>query len=159
MGFSQTAWVLIAFILFFLLVGKKLWSVISSNLDARKKLIEDELLEAKKLREEAQTELNNSLKKKKEINNQVTRIVNDAKLVAEKIKEDAEQKANNLIKRKEMQAKQKIRTAQFDAINEIKNMNSKLSINLVKAYLKTELNVSSHKELYLNSTNELKKKL
>lgn len=159
MGFSQTAWVLIAFILFFLLVGKKLWSVISSNLDARKKLIEDELLEAKKLREEAQTELNNSLKKKKEINNQVTRIVNDAKLVAEKIKEDAEQKANNLIKRKEMQAKQKIRTAQFDAINEIKNMNSKLSINLVKAYLKTELNESSHKELYLNSTNELKKKL
>ena len=48
MGLSQTAWVLVAFILFFLLVGKKLWNVISLNLDARKKLIEDELNRSKK---------------------------------------------------------------------------------------------------------------
>ena len=159
MGLSQTAWVLVAFILFFLLVGKKLWNVISLNLDNRKKLIEDELNEAKKLREEAQSELNSSLKKQKEINDQITKIIDDAKVVAEKIKEDAEKKANSIIKRREMQAKQKIKTAQFEAISEIKNMNSKFSINLVKAYLKKELNENSHKELYLNSTNELKKKL
>ena len=54
MGLSQTAWVLIAFILFFVLVGKKLWSALNTNLDQRKKMIENELNEAKKLREEAQ---------------------------------------------------------------------------------------------------------
>ena len=42
MGLSQTAWVLIAFILFFVLVGKKLWSALTTNLDQRKKMIENE---------------------------------------------------------------------------------------------------------------------
>jgi F-type H+-transporting ATPase subunit b len=84
MGLSQTAWVLIAFILFFVLVGKKLLSALTTNLDQRKKMIENELNEAKKLREEAQAELNASLKKQKEINKQVLDIINDAKSTAEK---------------------------------------------------------------------------
>ena len=41
MGLSQTAWVLVAFILSFVLVGKKLWSVLITNLDQRKKMIDD----------------------------------------------------------------------------------------------------------------------
>ena len=85
MGLSQTAWVLIAFILFFVLVGKKLWSALTTNLDQRKKMIENELNEAKKLREEAQAELNASLKKQKEINKQVLDIINDAKSTDKKI--------------------------------------------------------------------------
>ena len=47
MGLSQTAWVLIAFILFFVLVGKKLWSALTTNLDQRKKMIENELMKQK----------------------------------------------------------------------------------------------------------------
>lgn len=159
MGLSQTAWVLIAFILFFILVGKKIWIVISSNLDSRRILIEDELEEAKKLREEAQNELNISLKKQKEINNQITIILDDAKQTAQKIKDDAEKKAQILIKRKEEQAKQKIKSAQLDAISEIKDISSKLSINLAKIYLKKELNEKTRMELYLDSINQLKKKL
>lgn len=159
MGFSQTAWVLIAFVLFFILIGKKIWSFVSLNLDSRKKLIEEELNEAKKLREEAQNELNMSLKKQKEINIQISKIIEDAKLTADKIKEDAENKASILIKRKEEQAKQKIRSAEFDAVSEIKNISSDLSINLAKSYLQNELNETVQKELYLKSTKELKNKL
>ena len=120
MGLSQTAWVLIAFILFFVLVGKKLWSALTTNLDQRKKMIENELNEAKKLREEAQAELNASLKKQKEINKQVLDIINDAKSTAKKIEDDAIQKSDIILKRKEEQAKQKINNAQIDAINNIK---------------------------------------
>ena len=109
MGLSQTAWVLIAFILFFVLVGKKLWSALTTNLDQRKKMIENELNEAKKLREEAQAELNASLKKQKEINKQVLDIINDAKSTAKQIEADALKKSDIIIKRKEEQAKQKIK--------------------------------------------------
>ena len=122
MGLSQTAWVLIAFILFFVLVGKKLWSALTTNLDQRKKMIENELNEAKKLREEAQAELNASLKKQKEINKQVLDIINDAKSTAKQIEADALKKSDIIIKRKEEQAKQKIKNAQVEALNNIKNI-------------------------------------
>ena len=159
MGLSQTAWVLIAFILFFVLVGKKLWTALTDNLDQRKKIIENELNEAKKLREEAQSELNASLKKQKEINKQVLDIINDAKSTAKQIEADALQKSEIIIKRKEEQAKQKINNAQIDAINNIKNISAELSIKSAKIYIENELDNKSQKSLYSNSKKELKEKL
>ena len=159
MGLSQTAWVLIAFILFFVLVGKKLWSALTTNLDQRKKMIENELNEAKKLREEAQAELNASLKKQKEINKQVLDIINDAKSTAKQIEADALKKSDIIIKRKEEQAKQKINNAQVEALNNIKNISAELSVNSAKVYIQNELNSKIQKTLYSDSKQKLKEKL
>ena len=159
MGLSQTAWVLIAFVLFFVLVGKKLWSALTTNLDQRKKMIENELNEAKKLREEAQAELNASLKKQKEINKQVLDIINDAKSTAKQIEADALKKSDIIIKRKEEQAKQKINNAQIEAINNIKNISAKLSIKSAKVYIQNELDSKIQKALYSDSKQKLKEKL
>ena len=159
MGLSQTAWVLIAFILFFVLVGKKLWSALTTNLDQRKKMIENELNEAKKLREEAQAELNASLKKQKEINKQVLDIINDAKSTAKKIEADALKKSDVIIKRKEEQAKQKINNAQIEALNNIKNISAELSVKSAKVYIQNELDSKIQKALYSDSKQKLKEKL
>ena len=159
MGLSQTAWVLIAFILFFVLVGKKLWSELTTNLDQRKKIIENELNEAKKLREEAQAELNASLKKQKEINKQVSDIINDAKSTAKQIEADALKKSDIIIKRKEEQAKQKINNAQVEALNNIKNISAELSVKSAKVYIQNELDSKIQKALYSDSKQKLKEKL
>ena len=159
MGLSQTAWVLIAFILFFVLVGKKLWSALTANLDQRKKMIENELNEAKKLREEAQAELNASLKKQKEINKQVLDIINDAKSTAKQIEADAFKKSDIIIKRKEEQAKQKINNAQVEALNNIKNISAELSVKSAKVYIQNELDSKIQKALYSDSKQKLKEKL
>ena len=159
MGLSQTAWVLIAFILFFVLVGKKLWSALTTNLDQRKKMIENELNEAKKLREEAQAELNASLKKQKEINKQVLDIINNAKSTAKQIEADALKKSDIIIKRKEEQAKQKINNAQVEALNNIKNISAELSVKSAKVYIKNELDSKIQKALYSDSKQKLKEKL
>ena len=159
MGLSQTAWVLIAFILFFVLVGKKLWSSLTTNLDQRKKMIENELNEAKKLREEAQAELNASLKKQKEINKQVLDIINDAKSTAKQIEADALKKSDIIIKRKEEQAKQKINNAQVEALNNIKNISAELSVKSAKVYIQNELDSKIQKALYSDSKQKLKEKL
>ena len=159
MGISQTAWVLIAFILFFILVGKKLWSTLTYSLDQRKKMIENELNEAKKLREEAQSELNASLKKQKEINKQVLEIINDAKNTAKQIEADALKKSNVIIKRKEVQAKQKINNAQIEAINNIKNLSAELSVKSAKVYIQDKLDSKIQKTLYSESKERLREKL
>ena len=159
MELSQTAWVLIAFILFFVLVGKKLWSTLTYSLDQRQKIIEDELNEAKKLREEAQAELNASLKKQKEINKQVLDIINDAKSTAKQIQADALKKSDIIIKRKEEQAKQKINNAQIEAINSIKSISAELSVKSAKVYIQNELDSKIQKALYSDSKQKLKEKL
>ena len=159
MGLNQTAWVLIAFILFFVLVGKKLWSALTTNLDQRKKMIENELNEAKKLREEAQTELNASLKKQKEINKQVLDIIDDAKSTARQIEADALKKSDIIIKRKEEQAKQKINNAQVEALNNIKNISAELSVKSANVYIQNELDSKIQKALYSDSKQKLKEKL
>ena len=159
MGLSQTAWVLIAFILFFVLVGIKLWSALTTNLDQRKKMIENELNEAKKLREEAQAELNASLKKQKEINKQVLDIINDAKSTAKQIEVEALKKSDIIIKRKEEQAKQKINNAQIEALNNIKNISAELSVKSAKVYIQNELDSKTQKKLYSDSKQKLKEKL
>lgn len=159
MGISQTAWILIAFILFFILVGKRLWSTLTYSLDQRKKMIENELNEAKKLREEAQNELNASLKKQKEINKQVQDIINDAKNTAKQIEADALKKSDVIIKRKEEQAKQKINNAQIEAINNIKNISAELSVKSAKIYIQNELDSTIQKSLYSESKEKLKEKL
>ena len=151
--------VLIAFILFFVLVGKKLWSALTTNLDQRKKMIENELNEAKKLREEAQAELNASFKKQKEINKQVLDIINDAKSTAKQIEADALKKSDIIIKRKEEQAKQKINNAQIEAINNIKNISAELSVKSAKVYIQNELDSKIQKALYSDSKQRLKEKL
>ena len=159
MELSQTAWVLIAFVLFFVLVGKKIWSALTTNLDQRKKMIENELNEAKKLREEAQSELNASLKKQKEINKQVLDIINDAKSTAKQIEADALKKSDIIIKRKEEQAKQKINNAQVEALNNIKNISAELSVKSAKVYIQNELDSKIQKALYSDSKQKLKEKL
>ena len=159
MGLSQTAWVLIAFILFFVLVGKKLWSALTTNLDQRKKMIENELNEAKKLREEAQSELNASLKKQKEINKQILGIIDNAKNTAKQIEADALKKSDIIIKRKEEQAKQKINNAQVEALNNIKNISAELSVKSAKVYIQNELDSKIQKALYAETKVKLKEKL
>ena len=156
MGLSQTAWVLIAFILFFVLVGKKLWTALTDNLDQRKKIIENELNEAKKLREEAQSELNASLKKQKEINKQVLDIINDAKSTAKQIEADALQKSDVIIKRKEEQAKQKILSLESEAIKNIKEITSSIVIESSKTYIKQKLDSKENINLISKSSNEIK---
>lgn len=51
------SWVAVAFVLFFVLFGRKLWTVLSAILDKRANLIRHELAEALRLRGEAEAML------------------------------------------------------------------------------------------------------
>ena len=67
MYLDETAWVAIAFILFIILVWKKGSQAITSLLDNRSSLIENELNQAKSLKDEALEELRQALQTQKNI--------------------------------------------------------------------------------------------
>ena len=74
MYFDETAWVAIAFLIFIALVWKKASKAITEILDSRALLIENELKEAKSLKEEALEELRKSLQTQKNVSDEADKI-------------------------------------------------------------------------------------
>ena len=155
MYFDETAWVAIAFILFFVLVWKKGKKAILSLLDERSLLIEKELNEAKSLKEEALEELRLALQKQKNVSDEAENLIKNAKETAKKIQEEANLKSLEIIKRKEEQAKQKILSLEAEAIKNIKEITSSIVIESSKIYIKQNLNNKENINLISKSSNEI----
>ena len=156
MYFDETAWVAIAFILFFVLVWKKGKKAILSLLDKRSSLIEKELNEAKSLKEEALEELRLALQNKKNVSDEAENIIKDAKETANKIQEEANLKSLELIRRKEEQAKQKISSLEAESIKNIKEVTSRIVIESSKTYIKEKLDSKENVNLISKSSDKIK---
>ena len=156
MYFDETAWVAIAFILFFVLVWKKGKKAILSLLDKRSSLIEKELNEAKSLKEEALEELRLALQNKKNVSDEAENIIKDAKETANKIQEEANLKSLELIRRKEEQAKQKISSLEAESIKNIREFTSRIVIESSKTYIKEKLDSKENVNLISKSSDKIK---
>ena len=156
---QETVWVAIAFLIFIALIWKKGSNAISSILDDRSTLIENELSEAKSLKEEAMEELRKSLQMQKNSSEEFNQIIKEAKEVAKKIKEDAEVKSLDLIKRREEQAKQRITTLENEAIKDIKRISGTIAVESAKVYIKNNLNEKENINLITQASAEIKSSL
>ena len=156
MFFDETAWVAIAFVLFIILVWKKGSQAITSMLDNRSLLIENELNQAKSLKEEALEELRQTLQIQKNISEEADNIIKEAKENAKKIIEEAKIKSSEIMKRKEDQANQKILALETEAINNIKKISSNIIIESSKTYINQKLNAKEKANLITKSSNEIK---
>ena len=156
MYFDETAWVAIAFIVFFVLVWKKGKEAIFSMLDERSSLIEKELNEAKSLKEEALEELRLALQNQKNVSDEAENLIKDAKETAKKIQEEAKLKSLEMIKRKEEQAKQKILSLESESIKNIKEVTSRVVIESSKVYIENNLDDKENINLISKSSNEIK---
>ena len=156
MSFDETAWVAIAFILFFVLVWKKGKEAILSILDERSSLIEKELNEAKSLKEEALEELRLALQNQKNVSDEAENIIKDAKITANKIQEEANLKSIEMIKRKEEQAKQKILSLEAESIKKIREVTSRIVIESSKTYIKEKLDNKENVNLISKSSEKIK---
>ena len=156
MYFDETAWVAIAFLLFFVLVWKKGKKAILSLLDERSLLIEKELNEAKSLKEEALEELRLALQNQKNVSDEAENLIKEAKETAKKIQEEANLKSLEMIKRKEEQAKQKILSLETESIKSIKEIASRIVIESSKVYIENKLDDKENINLISKSSNEIK---
>ena len=156
MYFDETAWVAVAFIIFFVLVWKKGKTAVLSLLDERSSLIEQELNEAKSLKEEALEELRLALQNQKNVSDEAENLIKEAKETAKKIQEEANLKSLDMIKRKEEQAKQKILSLEADAIKNIKEITSRIVVESSKIYFKNNLDNKENDTLISKSSDEIK---
>lgn len=156
MYFDETAWVAIAFVIFIGLVWRKASKAITGILDSRSLLIENELKEAKSLKEEALEELRKSLQSQKNISNEAEQIIKDAQDAAKKIREDANFSCSEIIKRREEQAKQKIMALETEAVNNIKKITGSIIIESSKVFIETNLDKKENNNIISKSSNQIK---
>jgi len=156
MYFDETAWVAIAFVIFIGLVWRKASKAITGILDSRSLLIENELNEAKSLKEEALEELRKSLQSQKNISNEAEKIIKDAQDAAKKIREDANVSCSEIIKRREEQAKQKIMALETEAVNNIKKITGSIIIESSKVFIESNLDKKENNNIISKSSNQIK---
>jgi F-type H+-transporting ATPase subunit b len=156
MYFDETAWVAIAFVIFIALVWRKGSKAITGILDSRSLLIENELKEAKSLKEEALEELRQSLQSQKNISNEAEQIIKDAQDAAKKIRDDANVSCTEIIKRREEQAKQKIMALETEAVNNIKKITGSIIIESSKVFIESNLDKKENNNIISKSSNQIK---
>ena len=159
MYFDETAWVAIASLIFIALVWKKASKAITEILDSRALLIENELKEAKSLKEEALEELRKSLQTQKNISDEADKIIKDAQDVAKKYQYDTNAKCSEIIQRREEQAKQKIMALETEAVNNIKKVTGSIIVESSKIFIKSNLDKKENNNIITNSSNQIKSSL
>jgi F-type H+-transporting ATPase subunit b len=113
-------WVAIAFILFFVLFGRKLWSALTDMLDARGAQVRANLEEAARLRREAEAMLRNAEQRRTEALAEAKALIAGAQAEAARVSAAAMADAEASAKRREQMAVDRIAAAEKAAVDEVR---------------------------------------
>lgn len=113
-------WVMVAFFLFFILFGKKLWDAFAGILDARTARVKAELEEASRLRVEAEALLEDAEKRRADALIEAKTLIERARSEAGRLATEAAAEAEAAAKRRERMAIDRIGAAEKAAIDDVR---------------------------------------
>lgn len=113
-------WVYLAFVIFVVLAGPKLWKAIAQMLDRRSLKIKADLDEAQKLKDEAQALLAEYQRKQRDAMREAEEIIANAKGLAQRQIKDAGRKLEENLARREKASLEKIAQAEAQALAEVR---------------------------------------
>lgn len=115
-------WVAVAFVLFIVLFGKKIWTAVAGMLDERAATIARQLDEAQKLRQQAEALLAEYQQKQRDAVAEAQGIVAQAREEAARLKQRGADELVAAIKLRERQAIDRIAQAEAKALADVRNM-------------------------------------
>lgn len=113
-------WVGIAFVIFFVIFGRKAWAAITSMLDKRGQDIQAELDEAARLRREAEQMLRAAQEQREATVREAQAMLEHARVEAASVAENARTEAAAAAERRERLAHDRIGAAEKAAISEVR---------------------------------------
>ncbi len=156
---DPTFWVAVAFVVFVVLVFKPIKAALIGGLDAKIAEIRQEVEEAEKLREEAQSLLANYQRQQRQAIQDAEAIVARAKEEAERHRAEADEAMKDLVRRQEEQAREKIAQAEATAIQEVRLMSVELAMAAAEKLLADRLAGDEGSRLIDNSIEDIPRKL
>lgn len=113
-------WVVLAFILFFIFFGKKLWAALAAMLDARATAVKAELEEASRLRREAEAMMRDAEKQRADALTEAKALVEGARAEAARVSAGAAAEAEASARRREQMAIDRIAAAEKAAVDDVR---------------------------------------
>jgi F-type H+-transporting ATPase subunit b len=160
MELDATFYALVGLIIFLaLIVYLKVPGVIGKSLDARADKIRDELEEARRLREEAQSLLAEYQRKRKEAEKEAGEIVAIAQREAHGLLEEAKKKTEDYVARRNKLAEQKIAQAEVEAVNEVRASAVDIAVAAAGRILSDKVDAKTSADLFKSSLSEVKTRL
>ncbi|MBP2235456.1 F-type H+-transporting ATPase subunit b [Sinorhizobium kostiense] len=160
MALDATFYALVGLVLFFaLIVYLKVPAMVGSALDARAGKISNELAEAKRLREEAQSLVAEYQRKRKDAEAEAAGIVAAAQREAEMLTAEAKQKTEEYVARRAALSEQKIKQAESDAINAVRAAAVDLAISAAEKVLAAKADATAQEALFRKALGEVKGRL
>lgn len=126
---STTFWAGVAFVVFVVLAWRPGKRILTGALDERIARIREELEEAQRLREEAQSTLANYQRRQREALQEAEKIIEHAREETERARVRAEAELAESIRRREQQAAEKIAQAEAAALEDIRSRAVDLAIS------------------------------
>lgn len=152
-------WVAVSFVLFFLLLGKKLWAAISGALDGRAATIRRQLDEASRLRSEAEQMLKDAEAERAAAAKEAEELLARAHAEAERVAAAAIAEAEAAAKRRERMALDRIAAAEASAIADVRNAAAEVAGAAARTVLAETLDATADAALVDRSLNDLPKAL
>jgi len=129
------SWVAIAFVIFFVLFGKKIWVILTGMLDKRAETIKAEIAEASRLRTEAEAMLADANKRREAATAEAHALIEGAKREAARLAAQAVTEAEHAAQRREKMAMDRISAAEKAAVDEVRRTAADISANAARSII------------------------
>ncbi len=156
---DPTFWVLVAFVIFVIAVYKPIRGAMLGGLDSRIAEIRQEVEEAEKLREKAQSLLAKYQRQQRQALQDAENIVARARESAERHRAEAEESMKEMVRRQEEQAREKIAQAEATAIQQVRAMSVDLAMAAAEKLLVERLGGTEGSRLIDASIQDIPRKL
>jgi F-type H+-transporting ATPase subunit b len=157
---DSSFWVAVPLILFLaFVINKGALKAINASLDKRAEDIKNDLDEARRLREEAQTLLASYNRKQKGAEEQAEAIIEQAKHDAELMAANARKDLSERLERRAAQAEAKIAAAEAQAMAEVKAKAADMALEAAEKVLRSNLKATDHSALVKDGIAQMGKVL
>ena len=152
-------WVAVSFVLFFLLLGKKIWGVLTAALDGKAEGIRRQLAEAAGLRAQAEQMLQSAEAERAAAAREAEELLARARSEAERLAAAAAAEAEAAAKRRERMAMDRIAAAEASAVAEVRNAAADIAGAAARAVIAETLDATADAALVDQSVADLPKAL
>ena len=148
-------WVVLAFVLFFVLFGRKIWGALAGLLDARGVAVKAELEEASRLRREAESMLRDAEKQRADALTEAKALIQGAQQEAARLSAAASAEAEASAKRREQMAMDRIAAAEKAAVDDVRLAAADVATSAARQVIAQGLTVETDAVLIDQAINQL----
>ena len=140
-------WVAIAFVIFFVVFGARIWKALATMLDAHAARIRQDLDEAARLRQEAEAMLTDARKRREQALGEARSLIEAAHGEALRLSEQARVDAEAAGRRREQMAHDRIAAAEKAAVNEVRQTAASIAARAAQEVIAATLSAEADAHL------------